>query len=106
MKRKGLKLQLALAIDYVLAFQHALTIPNAKRYIDRETMRKFRIRDSTQIDLEDWILALQVVRVDRVSHFNRVSTDDKTPPEDRFINIIDSIQIVRSSQKQVSSPYV
>ena len=97
MNRKGLKLQLALAIESVLGFNHALTIPNAQRYINQEMRRRFRIRDSTVIELEDWILALQVVRVDRVGHFARVSSDDKTPAEERFINIIDSLQIVRSN---------
>ena len=105
MKRKGLKLQLALAIDSVLGFQHALTIPNAKRYINQEMRRRFRIRDSTVIELEDWIIALQAVRIDRVGHFVRVSSGDPTPPENRFIEILDSIQIVRSDLNKSTSPY-
>lgn len=106
MKRKGLKLQLALAIDSILAFQHALTIPNAKRYVTKEVRNRFRIRDSTRIELEDWILALQVVRLDRVGHFARVSSGDPTLPENRFIEIIDSIQIVHSDLHKSTSPYV
>lgn len=106
MNRKGLKLQLALAIDSILEFQHALTIPNAKRYVNKEVRRKFRIRDKTTIELEDWILALQVVRVDRVGHFARVSSGDITPNEERFTNIIDSIKVVRSDLNKSTSPYV
>ena len=105
MKRKGLKLQLALAIESVLGFNHALTIPNAKRYINQETRKRFRIRLSTKIELEDWIIALQVVRIDRVGHFARDASSDTTPPEDRFINILDSIKIVRSDLNKSTSPY-
>jgi len=101
--RKGLKLQLALAIHDVLGFNHALTIPNAKRYVTDEVRRKYRIRKETNIDLEDWIIALQIVRVDHVSHFQRVSMDDKTPPDERFLRIIDKLHVV-SRSPEVQSP--
>ena len=110
MKRKGLKFQLALAINHEIGFTHALTLLNAKRYVTQEVRTLFRIRKETTIDEEDWLLALQAVREDRVGHFLRVANDDRTPAEDRFMPIIDSIQreFFRSlpQKKVVSSPYV
>lgn len=99
MIRKGLKLQLALALDEVLGFQHALTIPNAKRYVDSDVRRKYRIRAETQIELEDWIVAIQVLRIDHVNHFVRVSNDDRTPAEERFTRILDSLHIISRSNE-------
>lgn len=105
MKRKGLKLQLALAIDATLGFQHGISIVNAKRYVNDKVRAFYRIRYGTKIELEDWIIAVQAVRVDRVGHFVRQSKSYNAPLEERLVNIIDSIQI-SSNQNKSSSPYV
>ena len=98
MKRKGLVLALAVAIDETLGLQHALSLPNAKRYITREIMRKHRIRNQTKVELADWLLALQVVLRDRVHYFERQSRNDKTPPEERMTTIIDLMRVVYTSE--------
>jgi len=114
MKRKGLILQLAIAIDDILGFDHALTVPNAKRFITREFLAKrYRIRKNTTIEELDWYFAIQAVRVDRVGHFNRVSRDDLTPIETRVTKILDNPRSdwfysssTQSKPVQTTSPYV
>ena len=108
MKRKGLKFNLALAIDDVLGHNHGLTVPNAKRHVTREYLKsKYRIRLTTDIDLEDWIIAIQVLRVDLANYFSLISRYRKNlpPREDRFENILNDL----SSQlvaHETSSQYV
>ena len=98
MKRKGLVLALACAIDETLAMQHALSLPNCKRYVTREIMQKHRIRKSTKVELADWILALQVVFKDRLSYFDRQLQEVQIPREERMTWIIDSMRVVYTSE--------
>ncbi len=78
MKRKGLSLQLAVAIDETLGVQHAISLPNAKRYVTREIMQKHRIRRSTKVVIADWLHALQVVLRYRILYFGTKNWNDQT----------------------------
>ena len=93
MKRKGLKYALALALNDILGHRHALTVPNAKRYFTREYLRKYNIRDSTKLELEDWIIAVQILRVDLANYFALMCRDrkDRPPRDDRFEEILNKL---------------
>ena len=106
MKRKALRITLAEAIDEALGITHALTIPNAKRYVTRDVMRLVRIRNSTEITMADWVIAIQICREDRRNHYNRVSNSDNTPRRDRYRVIIMTLRITGSKNLVSKSPYV
>lgn len=106
LKRKALRITLAEAIDEALGMTFALTIPNAKRYVTRDVMKLCRIRDSTKITMADWLIAVQICRVDRQNHFSRLSRGDITPRRDRFRIIIQALRITGSTGVISKSPYV
>ena len=77
MKRQNLRLKLAEAIEQVLT-GHACTIPNATRYCTRDVLASFSIRRTTEIGLDDWQTAIDIVKLRRakpiVSDPKRIST--------------------------------
>ena len=90
MKRPGLVLQLAVAICETLGWQHALSLPNAKRYVTREIMQKHRIRRDTKVENADWLHALHVSVEDRRHHFDREFKSVQIPLKERLRAIIQS----------------
>lgn len=88
MKRRGLVLALACAICETLGWQHALSLPNAKRYVTREIMQKYRIRRDTEVEDVDWLHALQISVEDRRYHFDREFKIIQIPLKERLRAII------------------
>lgn len=99
-------MKLSLIINEVLGMQHALTIPNVQRYCNnRSLLRMKRIRDSTEITMADWLIALQINRLDLATHFNRVSKGDYTPAIDRFAKLFRKLAIDEGRVIQPSTQY-
>lgn len=85
MRRARIRLQIAKAISTVLPPGHALTYPNVLRYVSRDVLTSFNIRRDTPIHLADWLIAIKVVREERIARTPRKSRDlSRLPLEDRI----------------------
>lgn len=78
MKRQKLRTSLADAISATMS-GHTLTVPNVKRYCNRDVRSSFSIRRDTTIKLEDWIAAIELSKPKPVKNVKKVNCTPTQP---------------------------
>jgi len=80
MKREGLRIALAEAIDDALSNSgYSLTLDNAKNHVSNNLLKLYRIRTTTTISDDDWFVALHLVREDRRQRNNPLFLERLNP---------------------------
>ena len=96
MKRVGLRIALAEAVDDALWNSgYSLTLDNAKNKVSHHLLRAYRIRVTTPIYDDDWLVALHLAKADRRERRNPYFDGRKSSRHDRMLALAKTVSDAR-----------
>ena len=83
---------MAKAITETLPIGHKLSFVNVRRYVTRDRLASYNIRRDTPLIDADWLIAIQVVREERVARQRDGFYPGQLPSDDRIKKFLDALR--------------